>query len=144
MNPLLNAMYSAIGFKIILASIKLGIYDITYKPIIIENASKKLNVNLRNIELLFDSLVSLGLLGKQGNYYCNTVLAKKYLTSNSPDYIGGLLVMSYEGTGIETVNLLELVNKGPAISEINSDAYAEVSNKDINIMLRYSDRKSVV
>lgn len=136
MNPLLNAMYSAIGFKIILASIKLGIYDITYKPIIIENASKKLNVNLRNIELLFDSLVSLGLLGKQGNYYCNTVLAKKYLTSNSPDYIGGLLVMSYEGTGIETVNLLELVNKGPAISEINSDAYAEVSNKDINIMLR--------
>lgn len=134
-NPLLDAMYSTIGFKIILASIKLGIYDITHKPIIVEDASKKINANLRNIKLLFDSLVSLGLLDKQGQYYCNTALAKKYLTSASPDYIGGLLIMSYESTGIETANLSELIQKGPAVSKIDSDAYEEVSSKDIDIML---------
>jgi len=50
--------------------------------------TKKLGTNPRATEMLMNALVSLKLLKKSKEIYCNTAVSKRCLSKNSPDYQG--------------------------------------------------------
>lgn len=47
--------------------------------------------SVRGITILLDALVSLGLLKKSGNAYCNSELSNTFLVAGAPDYQGDMI-----------------------------------------------------
>jgi 2-polyprenyl-3-methyl-5-hydroxy-6-metoxy-1,4-benzoquinol methylase len=69
--------------------------------------SRTLRTDSRATELLLNSLVSLGLLKKNGNRYSNAGLSSRYLVKGKPEYQGDIMdhynVLWHNWSGLDTV-----------------------------------------
>src|SRR5258708_2379270 len=82
--PLLDIL-GAIGFRVAVAGIKLGVFEALDESAISREAlATKLAVDAEGARLLLDALESLGYIKKPGDHYSNTAMTQKWLVSSSP------------------------------------------------------------
>lgn len=82
--------------------------------------------DLRNLALFLDSLVSIGLLRKEGQTYSNTPETATFLARQSPYYLGEYLLFRQQMTSLE--HLEERVRQGPDRTVQTHNKGAEVYN----------------
>lgn len=87
-NFIFSIMQAFKEAQIIIAAIKLNIFEHLAVPASAAQISQKLSIKERNVELLLASLTAIGLLKKQDAFYCNTQETNSCLNQNSPDYLG--------------------------------------------------------
>ena len=96
-----HIMQVGMGFwpaKVLLSAVELGVFtELGGVSKSGEELGKALGLHPRGIKDVFDTLVALGLLQKEGRgsgaKYSNTEATAHYLDRNRPDYIGGFLEM---------------------------------------------------
>jgi len=75
------------------AGVKLGVFTVlTDKPLTAGQLAEYLSGNLRATTMLLDSLAALELLKKRDGLYAPTVFSSTYLSRNSPDYMGHIIM----------------------------------------------------
>lgn len=73
--------------------VKLGIFTVIGgEAITAREVAKRIHGNPRGLGILLDALSAMGLLLKKEDTYANPPFALKYLTRESPDYIGHILM----------------------------------------------------
>jgi Dimerisation domain len=103
-NPQLDPgsiLHTAFAFwssKVLLTAVEFGLFTIVgNRRITGEALGAELGLHQRGISDFFDALVAMQFLGREGDgpsaKYHNTAVSALYLDSNSPRYIGGILVM---------------------------------------------------
>jgi hypothetical protein len=82
------------GSKAFLSAIELGVFtELARGPKDCETLRKALGLHERSARDFFDTLVSLGVLNRDGGKYSNTPETDFFLDRNKPSYTGGLLEM---------------------------------------------------
>lgn len=80
--------------KVLSSAVELGIFTHLGKgPSTCADMCQALDIHSRGARDLFDALVALGFLFRDGELYSNTPETSVYLDENSPDYLGGFLTM---------------------------------------------------
>ncbi|MBF0229281.1 MAG: methyltransferase [Desulfamplus sp.] len=75
------------------ASVKLDFFTIIKKnSLTSEEVATKMSAPVRSVAMLLDALCSMELLKKDGVRYCNTQISSKFLSKESPDYIGFMIM----------------------------------------------------
>jgi len=77
--------------RILLTANNYRIFDNLIKPLPAKTISKKINADLRAIEILLDALTSIGIVKKQNNRYYNSRIASQFLVSKSSYYQGDII-----------------------------------------------------
>lgn len=78
--------------RILLSAFELDIFtSIDQSGLTANQVADKLNLDHHACDRLMNALVSLDLLTKQNNLFFNTPGSFKFLSKNSPDYMGGLM-----------------------------------------------------
>src|SRR5262249_29211397 len=81
--PILD-LFSAIGFRVVVAAIKLGVFDALDKSgHTVKSLAAELGTHPEGTRLLLDSLEALGYVRRQGDQYTNTAMTRKWLVSSS-------------------------------------------------------------
>src|SRR5262245_59771371 len=93
-----RVMQLGLGFwasKTLLSSIDLGLFTERANGHLTAGAlTTRLNLHQRIARDFFDTLVSLGMLEREGDRYQNTAETAQFLVRTSPSYIGGMLEMA--------------------------------------------------
>jgi phospholipid N-methyltransferase len=93
-----HIMELGLGFqasKTLLTAVKLGVFDaLADGPRTRTDIEDELGLHPRGSEDFLDTLVALGILGREGGRYQNTPAADAFLVSGQPSYIGGFLEMA--------------------------------------------------
>ncbi|MFQ5843343.1 MAG: methyltransferase, partial [Thermodesulfobacteriota bacterium] len=77
------------GAKVLMTSVKLGVYAaLADGAKNVEEMAHRLGTDPYSTELLLNALVGLGFLKKEGDSYCNTRLADKFLIQGKEPYLG--------------------------------------------------------
>lgn len=82
------------GFKsarVLLTANNYRIFDYLLKDQSAKTISKRLNIDLRAVEVLLDALTGMGLLKKRNSKYRNTAVALQFLVSGRPFYQGDII-----------------------------------------------------
>ncbi|MFN8490557.1 MAG: methyltransferase [Caldilineaceae bacterium] len=97
-GPLLD-IWSAVGFRVVLAAVRLQIFDaLLPAPLSAPELAQKLQLDAQGTTVLLETLVALGYVHKVNDRYANTAMTEKWLTSSAAvdfsayvRYWGGLL-----------------------------------------------------
>lgn len=91
-------MQLGLGFwasKTLLSAVELGVFtELAGGPVSGEELRSRLKLHERSWRDFFDTLVSLGMLNRDGGKYSNTEETALFLVRTSPAYIGGILEMA--------------------------------------------------
>lgn len=80
--------------KVLLTAVKLEIFgSLAGGPATASDVARRLRLDPKAAGLLMNALVSIGLLGKDGEHYANSPEAQEYLVKESPQYAGHLLLL---------------------------------------------------
>lgn len=83
------------GSKVLLSAVELGVFtQLAQGPLNAASLGERLNLHARSNIDFFDSLVSLGMLARDGDQYSNTPSTNVFLDRNKPSYVGGMLEMA--------------------------------------------------
>lgn len=83
------------GSKVLLSAIELGVFtQLGQGPLSGESLRARLDLHSRSVDDFLDSLVSLGMLSRNGDQYSNTPATDAFLDRNKPSYVGGMLEMA--------------------------------------------------
>jgi predicted O-methyltransferase YrrM len=78
------------------AAVKLGVFTIIGKgQLTAKEIAQKLNGDERGVATLLNALTAMGLLVKSGNRYANTPVSDTYLSKDSNQYIGYMIMHHY-------------------------------------------------
>jgi 2-polyprenyl-3-methyl-5-hydroxy-6-metoxy-1,4-benzoquinol methylase len=77
--------------RVLITANNYRVFDLLTKPQSVRAVSKKLNIDSRAAEILFDSLTSLGLLRKSSHTYKNLPISNHFLVKDSPYYQGDMI-----------------------------------------------------
>jgi hypothetical protein len=121
-----NIMQLGMGFwasKALLTAVDLDVFsELARKPQDASNLAQTLGLHERSSRDFFDSLVALGVLGREGNgsgeVYTNTAESALFLDKSSPAYVGGMLEMANERLYHYWGSLREGLETGQPQSEI--------------------------
>ena len=84
----------AFGFmasKVLFSAIELGFFtELATGPLQIKEIQKRVGLHLRSTRDFLDTLVALGMLERDGEWYSNSSETDFYLDRNKPTYIGGV------------------------------------------------------
>ena len=81
--PLLD-MFGAIGFRVAVAGIRLGVFEaLDGSSCTRQELAKKLGTDPEGTRLLIEALAALGYVAKQGEIYSNTPMTRKWLVNSS-------------------------------------------------------------
>ncbi len=109
--------------RVILTANNLRVFDHLKTPKSASDISGLIETDARAIEILLDSLTSLGLLIKSKNTYRNSPMAKRLLVSGTPYYQGDILRHA-DNLWTNWSNLDEIVKTGqPARESFEADAF---------------------
>jgi ubiquinone/menaquinone biosynthesis C-methylase UbiE len=109
--------------RVILTANNLRVFDHLKTPKSASDISGLIETDARAIEILLDSLTSLGLLIKSKNAYRNSPMAKRLLVSGTPYYQGDILRHA-DNLWTNWSNLDEIVKTGqPARKSFEADAF---------------------
>jgi ubiquinone/menaquinone biosynthesis C-methylase UbiE len=122
-NPmkLINDLWGARVALALAAAIDLDIFTaISQKNKTVANISKALNLPVRGLERLLDSLAGIGYLTKRGSQYGLTPVSDTFLVRTKPSYMGG---MANEArlTLPQWTQLADAIRSGKPASAINSE-----------------------
>lgn len=79
--------------RLVIESAWLDVYGrLADGPLAATELAERLQLDSATAPLLFDALVGLSLLEKEGGFYRNSESASRYLAPTSPDYLGHLLI----------------------------------------------------
>jgi O-methyltransferase domain/Dimerisation domain len=97
-GPILQTAFAFWSSKVLLTAVELGVFTkLGDRRITGAELGAELGLHQRGISDFFDALVAMQFLGREGDgpsaKYHNTPAGALYLDSNSPRYIGGILVM---------------------------------------------------
>ncbi|UZJ40728.1 acetylserotonin O-methyltransferase [Prosthecochloris sp. SCSIO W1101] len=109
----------------LLTGLELGVFDYLSSPQPGEVIAATLRSHPSNTEVLLDSLTSLGLLEKKNGRYCNTQRADELLNSESPSYIGKILLLMHRMSAGVVSDMTRLVQDGPFVD------HPEFGNEEI-------------
>lgn len=85
------------GSKVLLSAVEIGLFsELGEGPLSISELSTRLNLHSRSSRDFLDTLVSLGLLHREGDRYSNTAETDQFLVNGKLSYIGGILEMANE------------------------------------------------
>jgi len=85
------------GSKALLSAIEIGLFtELANGPLNSADLSRRLRLHSRSARDFYDALVSLGMLERDGERYCNTAETDQFLVRGKASYIGGLLEMANE------------------------------------------------
>ncbi len=101
--------------QLLFAAIRLNIFSYLDIPKTVESIADEMKCNKKQIELLLLTLVSCGLVDKQGDYYINTSETKDFLSRNSRVFLGDTLLFREKMTSL--AQLEQKVKTAPAVSE---------------------------
>ena len=83
------------GSKVLLSAVELGVFtQLAQGPLNGASLGERLNLHTRSNIDFFDSLVSLGMLARDGDQYSNTPSTDVFLDHNKPSYVGDMLEMA--------------------------------------------------
>ena len=99
--------------QVLLTGIELFIFDYLRTAKSAPEIAEKLHSHEANTRLLLDGLTALGLLEKNNGQYKNSAEAEISLTSNSPAYVGEMLLMMNNFTAPAIKDMTGLVKDGP-------------------------------
>jgi ubiquinone/menaquinone biosynthesis C-methylase UbiE len=109
--------------RVILTANNLRVFDHLKTPKSASDISGLIETDARAIEILLDSLTSLGLLIKSKNTYRNSPMAKRLLVSGTPYYQGDILRHA-DNLWTNWSNLDEIIRTGqPARKSFEADAF---------------------
>jgi len=97
-GPILQTSFAFWSSKVLLTAVEFGLFTkLGNRRITGTELGTELELHQRGIRDFFDALVAMQFLGREGDgpsaKYHNTPASALYLDSNSPRYIGGILVM---------------------------------------------------
>ncbi|MBV8072842.1 MAG: hypothetical protein JO270_23265 [Acidobacteriaceae bacterium] len=99
--------------KVMFTAVKLGIFDeLEAGPQSADQLASRLKLHLGAASRLLDACVALKLLSREGNQYCNTAAASRYLLSCSPDTFSGYIRYSDESLFRLWTHLDDAVREG--------------------------------
>lgn len=82
--------------RIVQAAVELSIFDtLERSPKSADDIAKELHLDPNAAELLLNALAALSLLNKQDAVYAATDAARRFLVTNSPQYLGGMIRFEY-------------------------------------------------
>ena len=85
------------GSKTLLSAIELGLFtELSNSPMNAKDLTERLKLHVRSARDIFDALVALGMLEREGEIYRNTSATDTFLVRGKISYIGGLLEMANE------------------------------------------------
>lgn len=75
------------------AAVKLGIFTIIGdEQLTVDEIAIRMNGNKRGVAMLLNALTAMGILHRQGNRYANTPTGLLYLSKNSDEYLGHIIM----------------------------------------------------
>lgn len=75
------------------AGVRIGIFSvINNQRLNLKDIADQIDADMRGTEFLLNALAAMGLLKKEENYYENSPEARSYLCSDSPHYIGHIIL----------------------------------------------------
>src|ERR1051325_7817386 len=97
-GPILQTAFAFCFSKVLLTAVECGLFtQLGQRRITGAELGRELGLHPRGIADFFDALVAMKFLGRDGDgpggKYFNTPEGLLYLDSNSPRYIGGIMVM---------------------------------------------------
>ena len=97
-KPILDAGFGFWSSKVLLSAVELGVFtELAKAPRTRDELGAALKIHPRGAMDLFDALVALGFLARDGNgdraVYRNTELTDHFLDRAKPSYVGGMLEM---------------------------------------------------
>jgi len=117
-------MQLGLGFwasKALLSAIEIGLFsELAKGPRNSDELTTHLGLHKRSARDFFDTLVSLGLLGREDGRYSNTAETGQFLVRGEPSYIGGLLEMANERLYPFWGSLTEGLRTGAPQNELKS------------------------
>ncbi|MGZ3592628.1 MAG: methyltransferase [Syntrophales bacterium] len=94
------------------AAIKLGIFTIVgSEELTVEDIAQRLNAKERGVVMLLNALAAMNLLVKKGDRYSNTPSGASFLSRNSPEYVGHI-IMHHHHLALSWAKLDEAVRTG--------------------------------
>jgi len=95
--PIAEGVYGMMLSRTIMAGVQLGLFEaLGTQKRSVEDLAALLGCSEHGIAILVDVLVGCGYLSKEGDFYSNTSLAKKWLISSSPHYLGNYIKFNYD------------------------------------------------
>ncbi len=83
------------GSKTLLSAVELGVFsELADRPLDADTLRGRLGLHPRSARDLFDALVALGMLERNGGLYSNAPETDLFLDRAKPSYIGGILEMA--------------------------------------------------
>jgi hypothetical protein len=80
--------------KILLTAVKLDVFSVLAgKACTASEVARRLEADVRALELMMNALVALGVLRKEGDRFVNSEIAQTHLVRSGPEYVGHLLVL---------------------------------------------------
>jgi hypothetical protein len=126
--PMLD-IWNAVTFRIVLAGINLGIFEtLSNESMTLEKLAKTINVDQRGLQILLETLHSLGYLEEAEVSYSNSTMTNKWLVRSSgmdlsPGFRYWAAIMPLFDnleeslrTGSPPVNMYEWLNHQPDVS----------------------------
>ncbi len=115
LKNILDISYGPIREKVLMAGIKLKIFDYLTEPKTAKEICNDLSSHEINTELYLNALTALGLIEKKNGAYCNSDLAQELLVSER-DYYMGDFIASLTSTWhvISMKELTSLILNGPS------------------------------
>jgi predicted O-methyltransferase YrrM len=110
------------------AGVKLGIFTVLGADArTSEEVAQKIEADNRGVQTLLNALTTMNLLARKGNRYTNTELSTAFLLTNSPQYIGHI-IMHHHNLVASWSQLDQSVRSGAPVRESSSqsdDAWRE-------------------
>lgn len=120
-----NIMQLGLGFwasRTLLSAVELGLFtELARGPMPAETVGERLNLHPRALRDFLDTLVSLGMLERDGEgFYANRPEAAMFLDRAKPSYIGGILEMASKRLYSYWGSLTEALKTGQPQNEAKS------------------------
>jgi len=99
--------------KILIAAIKLKIFDYLIESMSARTVAEKLQFHLGNTELFLNVLAGMEIIQKKNGLFSNTEKSSEFLVSTKPEYLGPFFLHTHEWHEKFGLNLEALVKNGP-------------------------------
>lgn len=91
-NQIIDIAYAFQKSKVLFTAIELGLFEaFGNSKLTAAELSDKLNTDAHSTDRLLNTLVSMGLIEKEGAIYSNSEASRQHLLAESPEYIGSLM-----------------------------------------------------
>ena len=115
MGVLFELLIAPVRWAVLEAAVALGMADILEETSDVDEIAKRAGIRTDPAGLVYflDAMVALGLANKNRNAYSNTELAKHFLCTESPVFMGSLLTNMKPMQQKNLARIVEIVKNGP-------------------------------